>query len=49
MPEPEVALAAVRSSHDRLRSLVAGLTTDRLTRAAGRAPRAPAVALARVS
>lgn len=31
MPEPEVALGAVRSSHDRLRSLVAGLTADQIT------------------
>jgi uncharacterized protein (TIGR03083 family) len=31
MPEPALALAAVRTSHDRLRSLVSGLTPDQVT------------------
>lgn len=31
MPEPALALAAVRSSHDRLRALVSGLTPDQVT------------------
>jgi hypothetical protein len=31
VPEAEVALAAARTSHHRLRSLVAGLTAEQIT------------------